>query len=152
MAKLAIPPANCANHSGDSIEPKPEHKTRAPLPSVEKVCQELGKAQSIDDFFGKEGIFARLFTETLEQMLETELTAQLSYEKYEAKCRNSGNSRNGKTSRKPRTSSIGQFVAFTQAPAQYLPMQASPTFAAAHAHLGIRTSFLVLRGNDTAHS
>lgn len=74
------------------------------LPSVEKVQRELGKAENIDDFFGKEGIFARLFAETLEQMLEAELTAQLGYEKYEAKGRNSGNSRNGKTSRKLRTS------------------------------------------------
>jgi transposase-like protein len=83
---------------------KPERKSRPPFPSVEKVRQELSQAESIDDFFGKEGIFARLFADTLEQMLETELTAQLGYEKYEAKGRNSGNSRNGKTSRKLRTS------------------------------------------------
>lgn len=84
-------------------EQQPERK-RPALPSVEKVQQELGKAESIDDFFGKEGIFAKLFAETLEQMLEAELTAQLGYEKYEASGRNSGNSRNGKTSRKLRTS------------------------------------------------
>ena len=74
------------------------------LPSVEKVQQELGRAESIDDFFGKEGIFAKLFAETLERMLEAELTYRLGYEKYEAKGRNSGNSRNGKTSRNVRTS------------------------------------------------
>ena len=85
-------------------EPKPGRKPRPALPSVEKVRQELGQAESIDDFFGKEGIFARLFADTLEQMLEAELTAELGYEKYEAKGRNSGNSRNGKTSRKLRTS------------------------------------------------
>ena len=83
---------------------KPEQKRRLSLPSVEKVRQELGQAESIDDFFGKEGIFAKLFADTLEQMLEAELTAQLGYEKYEAKGRNSGNSRNGKTGRKLRTS------------------------------------------------
>ena len=33
------------------------------LPSVEQVRNELGKAQSIDDFFGKEGIFARVIKE-----------------------------------------------------------------------------------------
>lgn len=65
------------------------------MPSLETIQQELGKAQSMDDFFGKEGIFARLFAETLEQMLDAELTAQLGYEPYEAKGRNSGNSRNG---------------------------------------------------------
>ena len=73
------------------------------MPSVETIQQELGKAQSIDDFFGKEGIFARLFAETLEQMLDAELTAQLGYEPYEAKGRNSGNSRTGHYSKTVRT-------------------------------------------------
>jgi len=74
------------------------------LPSAERVQQELSKAESIDDFFGKDGIFARLFSDTLEQMLEAELTAELGYAPYEAKGRNSGNSRNGKRRRKVRTS------------------------------------------------
>jgi transposase-like protein len=78
--------------------------TAAALPSVERVQQELASAKSIDDFFGKEGIFARLFAGTLEQMLEAELTAQLGYEPYAASGRNSGNSRNGKRSRSLRTS------------------------------------------------
>ncbi len=69
------------------------------LPSVEVVQQELAKASSIEDFFGREGIFAKLFARTLEQMLEAELTDHLGYEKYEAKGRNSGNSRNGKVTR-----------------------------------------------------
>ena len=85
-------------------ETKIEGQRRAALPSVENVRQELGRAESIDDFFGKEGIFAKLFAETLEQMLEAELTDQLGYEKYEAKGRNSDNSRNGKTKRNLRTS------------------------------------------------
>jgi putative transposase len=75
------------------------------MPDAETVQRELGTATSMDDFFGKEGIFARLFANTLEQMLEAELTAHLGYEKHEAKGRNSGNSRNGKTSKKLRTSS-----------------------------------------------
>lgn len=74
------------------------------LPSVEEIQQELGRAERIDDFFGKEGIMARLFARTLEQMLEGELTAKLGYERYEARGRNSGNSRNGKRSRKVQTS------------------------------------------------
>lgn len=74
------------------------------LPSVERIQQELGKAESIDDFFGKEGIFSRLFAETMETMLEAELTEQLGYEPYEAKGRKSGNSRNGKRTKKLRTS------------------------------------------------
>jgi transposase-like protein len=79
-------------------------KGKPSMPSVETIQQELGKAQSIDDFFGKEGIFARLFAETLEQMLDAELTAQLGYEPYEAKGRNSGNSRNGHYTKKVRSS------------------------------------------------
>lgn len=75
------------------------------MPSLERIQAELGRAKSIDAFFGKEGIFARLCATTLEQMLDAELTAQLGYEKYEAKGRNSGNSRNGKYKRKGRSSS-----------------------------------------------
>lgn len=74
------------------------------MPAWEKIQAELASAQSIDDFFGREGIFARLFSKTLEQMLEAELTAHLGYEKYEAKGRKSGNSRNGKYKRQVRTS------------------------------------------------
>lgn len=84
-----------------------ERKTansEVPLPPLEVIQRELGSAKSMDDFFGKDGIFARLFGKTLEHLLEAELTAQLGYEKYEAKGRNSGNSRNGKYKRKVRTS------------------------------------------------
>jgi transposase-like protein len=76
----------------------------ASLPSVERVQQELATATSVDDFFGKEGIFARLFAHTLEQMLDAELTAHLGYDRYAASGRNSGNSRNGKRPRTLRTS------------------------------------------------
>jgi putative transposase len=72
--------------------------------SLETIQQELGKTQSLDDFFGKEGILARLFSSTLETMLEAELTQHLGYEPYEAKGRNSGNSRNGKRQKQLRTS------------------------------------------------
>ncbi len=71
---------------------------------MERIQQELARATSIDDFFGKEGIFARLFAGTLEQMLEAELTAHLGYEPYAASGRNAGNNRNGKRNRKLRTS------------------------------------------------
>lgn len=59
----------------------------------------------MDDFFGREGIFARLFANTLEEMLEAELTEHLGYERHEGRGRNSGNSRNGSYSKKLRTSS-----------------------------------------------
>jgi hypothetical protein len=88
---------------------KPDHQPdplliETPVPSVERIQRELASAKSIDDFFGKEGIFARLFAGTLEHMLEAELTAQLGYEPYAVSGRNSGNSRNGKRPRNLRTS------------------------------------------------
>lgn len=73
------------------------------MPSAEEVQSELSKVESIDDFFGKEGVFARLFAKTLEEMLEIELSEELGYNKYEAKGRNSGNSRNGKRPKQLRT-------------------------------------------------
>src|SRR3954469_9156493 len=77
---------------------------QAHFPSVEEIQSELATAESIDDFFGKDGIFARLFSQTLETMLEAELSEHLGYERYEAKGRNSGNSRNGNRFRKLRPS------------------------------------------------
>jgi putative transposase len=74
------------------------------MTSAEEVQKELATAKSMDDFFGKEGIFARLFANTLEQMLETELTEELGYEPYEVKGRNSGNNRNGHYAKKVCTS------------------------------------------------
>jgi transposase-like protein len=74
------------------------------LPSAEVVQQELAKAKTMDDFFGKEGIFSRLFAKTMEQMMQAELSEHLGYEPYEAKGRNSGNNRNGSYKRKVRTS------------------------------------------------
>jgi transposase-like protein len=77
---------------------------QASMPSAEEVQAELAKVQSMDDFFGKEGVFARLFATTLEQMLEGEMTEHLGYEPYAAAGRNSGNNRNGRYPKKVRTS------------------------------------------------
>ena len=67
-------------------------QAKVEMPSLERRQEALGSAKSIDDFFGKEGLLARLFATTLE--------AELGYEKYEAQGRNSGNSRHGKYKRK----------------------------------------------------
>ena len=72
-----------------------QKKKKIDLPSADKVQEELAKAESMDDFFGRDGIFAKLFANTMEQMLEAELTDHLGYDRHEAKGRNSGNSRNG---------------------------------------------------------
>jgi len=74
------------------------------MPAPEEVIKELSSAQSMDDFFGKDGLFARLFARTMEAMLEAEMTEHLGYERYEAKGRNSGNSRNGHSQKKLRSS------------------------------------------------
>ena len=64
----------------------PNKNTKQPdLPSTERVQEALAQAKSMDDFFGQEGIFAQLFANTLEQMLEAELSEHLGYEPYEAK-------------------------------------------------------------------
>jgi putative transposase len=80
------------------------------MPSAERVQQELATATSIEDFFGKEGIFARLFATTIEQMLDAELTAHLGYEPYAPEGRNSGNTRNGSRPRRLRTSAGDQTI------------------------------------------
>lgn len=74
------------------------------VPDLAQIEAALSQAENVDDFFGKEGILAQLFARTLEQMLEGELTAELGYEKYEAKGRNSGNSRNGKRTKTVKSS------------------------------------------------
>ena len=80
------------------------------LPSAEDIQSELAQVESIDDFFGKEGVFSRLFARTMEEMLEAELSAQLGYEKYEVRGRNSGNSRNGKRETRLQTSAGDQKI------------------------------------------
>lgn len=87
-----------------SEEQKTTRNIQDLMPSTEEVQRELAKAKSMDDFFGKEGIFARLFAHTIEQMLEAELSEHLGYEAYEVKGRNSGNNRNGRYPKTVRTS------------------------------------------------
>lgn len=74
------------------------------LPSAEDIAKEMAKIKSPDDFFGKDGAFAKLFAKTMKEMVEAELTDHLGYEKHAAKGKNSGNSRNGSYQRKLRTS------------------------------------------------
>jgi len=84
---------------------KNTEKKQVELPSTEKIQEELAKVENMDDFFGRDGIFARLFSDTLEQLLDAELSDHLGYEKYDGAGRNSGNSRNGYYGKKVRTSS-----------------------------------------------
>ena len=40
------------------------------MPKLEVIENELARVENLDDFFGKEGVFARLFSKTIEAMLE----------------------------------------------------------------------------------
>jgi len=79
-------------------------KQEVPMPSAEEIQRELASVESMDDFFGKDGIFARLFGETLTHMMQAELTDELGYEPYEVRGHNTGNSRNGSYPKRVRTS------------------------------------------------
>jgi transposase-like protein len=74
--------------------------------SATEMGEKLASAQNIDDFFGKEGIMAQIFGQTIETMMTGELDDHLGYEKYEKKGNGTGDSRNGHYSRSMK-SSIG---------------------------------------------
>lgn len=74
------------------------------MPSAEDIAKEMARVKSPDDFFGKEGVFSKLFSKTMEEMLEAELSDHLGYQKHSSKGWNSGNSRNGSYEKKVRTS------------------------------------------------
>ena len=77
------------------------------LPAVDIIQQELAGAKSVEDFFGREGIFARLFATTIEGLLEAELADHLGYERYERRSEEAfedDNSRNGKRYRQLKSS------------------------------------------------
>lgn len=80
------------------------HTAQFSQPSLEKIRSELASATSVDDFFGKRGIFSRLFAKTIKEMMEAELTAHLGYDKHSPTGYNSGNSRNGSYPRTLKTS------------------------------------------------
>ncbi len=64
---------------------------------IEQLKADLSNAKSYNDLMGKNGAIKKLLSRSLEQMLESELTEQLGYEKNSPIGNNSGNSRNGKT-------------------------------------------------------
>jgi len=78
--------------------------TKIAAPTAEKIQEELSKAKSIDDFFGKEGIMAKLFAKTIEQMMVAELDTHLGYPKHSPLGYHAGNSRNGSYARKLKSS------------------------------------------------
>ena len=64
---------------------------------IEQLKADLSKAKNYEDLMGKDGAIKKLISQSLEQMLESELTEHLGYERYSPEGKNNGNSRNGKT-------------------------------------------------------
>lgn len=63
----------------------------------------LKDCKTAEDVLGHNGVVKQLTKALLERMLEGELTHHLGYEKHDPKGHHSGNSRNGKTSKKLKT-------------------------------------------------
>jgi putative transposase len=68
------------------------------------IDRELSKCKTMDDLCGKDGLLQRLIGGMVEQMLEKEMDEHVGYAKHAIEGHNSGNSRNGKTSKKVQSS------------------------------------------------
>ncbi len=66
----------------------------------ELIDQLLADYQKPEDIIGENGLLKQLTKAVLERALKAELTAHLGYEKHDPAGRNSGNSRNGKSTKK----------------------------------------------------
>jgi len=66
--------------------------------------KELENCKSMDDLTGKNGLLQRLLGGMVEKMLEQEMEEHLGYSKHSSDGRNSGNSRNGKSTKKVQSS------------------------------------------------
>jgi transposase-like protein len=64
---------------------------------IEQLKADLSKVKNYDKLMGRDGAIKKLLDPSLEQMLESELTEHLGYEKHSPAGRNTVNSRNGKT-------------------------------------------------------
>jgi putative transposase len=78
--------------------------TEYEMPSSNRIEQELATIKSPDDFFGEDGVFSRLFSKTINQMLKAEMDEHLGYPKHSPSGYLKGNSRNGSYDRKLKTS------------------------------------------------
>ena len=63
----------------------------------------IGEAKTQGDLFGSGGVLKELSKRLMERMLEAEMTHHLGYEKHDASGNNTGNSRNGTTSKTLKT-------------------------------------------------
>jgi len=69
----------------------------------EQLRKEIEKAKSYSDLLGKDGPIKKLIKNSLEQVLEAEMKEHLGYDKNSPAGNNSGNSRNGKSSKTLKT-------------------------------------------------
>ena len=63
----------------------------------------IGEAKTQGDLFGSGGVLKELSKRLMERMLEAEMTHHLGHEKHDASGNNTGNSRNGVTSKTHKT-------------------------------------------------
>jgi putative transposase len=66
---------------------------------TDKLLDALLKGKSAEEILGQNGILKQLTKRLVERALEAEMTEHLGYEKHASEGRNSGNSRNGKSSK-----------------------------------------------------
>jgi len=66
---------------------------------VEILDELLKECKNSGDIFGEDGLIKQFVKALSERALQAELTTHLGYEKHEAKGRNTGNSRNGTSSK-----------------------------------------------------
>lgn len=71
--------------------------------ALEQFKKKLATAKSYEDLMGKGGAIRDLIKSSLEQILESEMTEHLGYDKHSPEGNNTGNSRNGRTQKTVRT-------------------------------------------------
>ena len=71
--------------------------------AIEELLKDLEKAKSYEDLMGKDGAIKKLLKSSLENILESELSEHLGYEKNSPYGIHSGNNRNGKTQKTIKT-------------------------------------------------
>ncbi|EMO61410.1 transposase, mutator-like family protein [Leptospira borgpetersenii serovar Pomona str. 200901868] len=71
-----------------------------PKNRAEELLDELIKDKSPEDLLGNEGLLKQLTKSLIERAMQGEMTHHLGYEKNSSLGNNTGNSRNGKSSKK----------------------------------------------------
>lgn len=67
---------------------------------VDRMLDELVKGKAPEEILGEEGVLKQLTKRLVERALEGEMTTHLGYEKHSPEGKNTGNSRNGKSSKR----------------------------------------------------